>query len=62
MRLLKMAVNGLTLFKGAVNIDFFAEQRVSSDNNEMVSPCFGSVYTNMLCLLLVLMHLERRLY
>ena len=46
MRLLKMAVNGLTLFKGAVNIDFFAEQRVSSDNNEMVSPCFGSVYTN----------------
>lgn len=46
MKLLKMAVNGLTLFKGAVNIDFFAEQRVSSDNNEMVSPCFGSVYTN----------------
>ena len=29
-----------------VDIDFFAEQRVSSDNNEMVSPCFGSVYTN----------------
>ena len=46
MKLLKMAVNGLTLFKGTVNIDFFAEQRVSSDNNEMVSPCFGSVYTN----------------
>ena len=46
MKLLKIAVNGLTLFKGAVNIDFFAEQRVSSDNNEMVTPCFGSVYTN----------------
>lgn len=46
MKLLKIAVNGLTLFKGTVNIDFFAEQRVSSDNNEMVSPCFGSVYTN----------------
>lgn len=46
MRLLKMVVNGLTLFKKKVDIDFFAEQRVSSDNNEMVSPCFGSVYTN----------------
>lgn len=46
MKLLKIAVNGLTLFKGTVNIDFFAEQRVSSDNNEMVAPCFGSVYTN----------------
>lgn len=46
MRLLKMIVNGLTLFKGTVDIDFYAEQRVSGDNNEMVSPCFGSVYTN----------------
>lgn len=46
MRLLKMIVNGLTLFKEDIEIDFFAEQRVSSNNNEMVSSCFGSVYTN----------------
>ncbi len=46
MRLLKIVVDGLTLFKEKIDIDFYAEQRVSSDNNEMVSPCFGSVYTN----------------
>ncbi len=46
MRLLKIIVNGLTLFKEDIEIDFFAEQRVSSNNNEMVSSCFGSVYTN----------------
>lgn len=46
MRLLKMVVEGLPLFKEAVDIDFYAEQRVSGDNNEMVSPCFGSIYTN----------------
>lgn len=46
MRLLKLVVDGLTLFKGKIDIDFYAEQRVSSDKNEMVSPCFGSVYTN----------------
>lgn len=46
MRLLKIIVNGLPLFKETVDIDFYAEQRVSGDNNEMVSLCFGSVYTN----------------
>ena len=46
MRLLKIVVSGLTLFKEKIEIDFFAEQRVSSENNEMVSQCFGSVYTN----------------
>ena len=46
MRLLKMVVNGLTLFKDTIDIDFYTEQRVSGDNNEMVTPCFGNVYTN----------------
>jgi len=46
MRLLKIVVDGLTLFKEKIDIDFYAEQRVSGDNNEMVSPCFGSIYTN----------------
>lgn len=46
MRLLKMSVNGLTLFKDTIDIDFYTEQRVSGDNNEMVTSCFGNVYTN----------------
>ncbi len=46
MRLLKMVVNGFTLFKDTIDIDFYTEQRVSGDNNEMVTPCFGNVYTN----------------
>lgn len=46
MRILKMSVSGLTLFKDAIDIDFFTEQRVSGDNNEMVTLCFGNVYTN----------------
>ena len=46
MHLLKIVVDGLVLFEDKIDIDFYAEQRVSSDNNEMVSPCFGNVYTN----------------
>lgn len=46
MRLLKMLVSGLTLFNDTIDIDFYTEQRVSGDNNEMVTPCFGNVYTN----------------
>ena len=46
MRLLKMSVSGLTLFKDTIDIDFYTEQRVSGDNNEMVTSCFGNVYTN----------------
>ncbi len=46
MRLLKIVVDGLTLFNKTIDIDFYAEQRVSSDNNEMVSPCFGNIFTN----------------
>ena len=41
-----MSVSGLTLFKDAIDIDFYTEQRVSGDNNEMVTLCFGNVYTN----------------
>lgn len=46
MRILKMSVSGLTLFKDTIDIDFYTEQRVSGDNNEMVTPCFGNVHTN----------------
>lgn len=46
MRLLRIIVSGLPLFKEQIDIDFYAEQRVAGDNNEMVFPCFGSIYTN----------------
>lgn len=46
MRLLKIVAKGLPLFKEEVEIDFYAEQRVSENNQEMVSHCVGSIYTN----------------
>lgn len=55
-------MKGLSLFKEAVDIDFFAEQRVSSDNNEMVSPCFNSIYTNNVISIVALTHQVKHLY
>lgn len=46
MKLLKLSVNGMMLFKENVEIDFFAEQRVSSDNCEMLFNPFGKIFTN----------------
>lgn len=45
MKLLKLSVEGLMLFKEKVEIDF-AEQRVSSDNCEMLFNPFGKIFTN----------------
>ena len=46
MKLLKLSVEGLMLFKEKVEIDFFTEQNVMSDNTEMVFNPFGKIYTN----------------
>jgi ABC-type cobalamin/Fe3+-siderophores transport system ATPase subunit len=46
MKLLKISVEGLMLFKEKVEIDFFTEQNVMSDNTEMVFNPFGKIYTN----------------
>ncbi|MDO5061765.1 MAG: AAA family ATPase [Peptostreptococcaceae bacterium] len=46
MRLLKLSVEGLMLFKEKVEIDFFTEQNVMSDNTEMLFNPFGKIYTN----------------
>lgn len=46
MRLLKISVEGLMLFKEKVEIDFFTEQNVMSDNTDMVFNSFGKIYTN----------------
>lgn len=46
VKLLKLSGDGLMLFKDRVEIDFYAEQRVFADNNEMLFNPFGSIYTN----------------
>lgn len=46
MKLLKLSVDGLSLFKEKVTIDFFTEQKVMSDNCEMLSNPFGKIFTN----------------
>ncbi|SEA30120.1 hypothetical protein SAMN02910384_01244 [Pseudobutyrivibrio sp. ACV-2] len=46
VKLLKISAEGLMLFKDKVDIDFYTEQRVLADNNEMVFNPFGKIYTN----------------
>ena len=46
MKLIRLSVEGLMLFKERVEIDFFAEQKVMSDNCEMLSNPFGKIFTN----------------
>lgn len=46
MKLLKLAVKGLPLFNGTLEIEFTASQRVSADNAESMHNIFGHVYQN----------------
>lgn len=46
MKLLKLSVEGLMLFKEKVEIDFFTEQKVMSGNKDMLSNPFRNIYTN----------------
>lgn len=46
MKLLRLSVNGLMLFKEKVEIDFFTEQNVIKDNTDMLYNLFGNIYTN----------------
>lgn len=46
MKLIKLSVDGLPLFKDKIDIDFYTEQKVMSDNNEMLSNPFGKIYLN----------------
>lgn len=62
MKLLKMAVNGLTLFKGTVNIDFLQSRGFQVTIMKWCHLALAVCTQITLCLLLVLMHLERRLY
>lgn len=46
MKLLKIKVVGLPLFKKELEIDFFAKQRVSAEKNEMLTNIFNNIYIN----------------
>ncbi len=46
MKLLKIQVEGLKLFKNKIEIDFYAKQRVSTDKNEMLTNIFSNIYIN----------------
>ncbi len=46
MKLLKITVNGLALFRETLEIDFAAMQRVSEENAENMYCIFGNIYQN----------------
>lgn len=46
IRLIRFSAKGLGLFSENVEMDFFAEQRVFSDNNEMLTNIFSKFYVN----------------
>ena len=46
MKLLKLTVEGLPLFKDGLSVDFIAQQRVDNEDKEYLFPLFSNVYTN----------------
>jgi uncharacterized protein len=46
MKLLKIKIRWLKLFKEELEIDFFAEQRVGPEKNEMLYKLFSNIYIN----------------
>ena len=46
MKLLKVAISGLPLFNGELEIEFAAAQRVSPENAENMYNVFGRIYQN----------------
>lgn len=46
MKLLKLTIKGLPHFKGILDIDFVAQQRVDDDNKERLGNLFSNIYIN----------------
>lgn len=46
MKVLKIQVSGLKLFKKEIEVNFYAKQRVSADKNEMLTNVFSNFYIN----------------
>lgn len=46
MKVLRITVQGLPLFKEELDISFFAQQRVEEDDKDLLYPLFSNVYMN----------------
>lgn len=46
MKLLKIEVEGIPLFKKKLHIDFYAEQRITNDHKINLNHAFSNIYTN----------------
>ena len=46
MKLLKLHVTGLPLFKEPVDLTFYATQRVSDEDSDRLYPLFSNIYLN----------------
>ena len=46
MKLLKIEVDGLPLFKEKIDICFFAQQRISEEQRDYLYPLFSTVFLN----------------
>jgi len=46
MKILRITAQGLPLFKEALDISFFAQQRVADDDKDLLHPLFSNVYMN----------------
>ena len=55
MKLLKISALGLPLFKGKCEIDFLAQQRVSSDNADKMGAYFLMVHNAFIRTMLFLL-------
>lgn len=46
MKLLKIMAEGLPLFRGKLDLTFYAQQRVDGDDKEILYPLFSNIYLN----------------
>ena len=46
MKLLRITADGLPLFKEKLDICFYAQQRVSEDQKDILYPLFSNIYLN----------------
>lgn len=46
MKVLRIRAQGLPLFRGELDISFFAQQRVADDDKDLLYPLFSNVYMN----------------
>lgn len=46
MKILKIKIDGVSIFSKTLEVNFFAQQKVSNNKNEMLTNIFSNIYTN----------------